>query len=94
MNKNLPQNQINTLLKFFSDKQFNEAEKYAIMLSEEFPVDPFIWKALGIIFKENGKISESISANKKSLKLNPNDAEVHNNLGFVYQEEKNYDEAK
>jgi predicted O-linked N-acetylglucosamine transferase (SPINDLY family) len=94
LNKNLSQNQINTLLKYFSDKQFNEAEKYAIMLSEEFPVDPFIWKALGIIFKENGKISESISANKKSLKLNPNDAEVHNNLGFVYQEEKNYDEAK
>ena len=59
MNKNLSQNQINTLLKYFSDKQFNEAEKYAIMLSEEFPVDPFIWKALGVILKENGKISEN-----------------------------------
>ena len=94
MNKNLPQNQINTLLKYFSDKRLNEAEKYGIMLSEEFRDDPFIWKALGIIFKENGKISESINANKKSLKLNPNDPEVHNNLGFVYQEEKNYSEAK
>ena len=94
MNKNLHQNQVNTLLKYFGDKKLNEAEKYGIKLSEEFPEDPFIWKALGIIFKENGKISESISSNKKSLKLNPNDAEVHNNLGFVYQEEKNYDEAK
>ena len=94
MNKNLPQNKINTLLKYFSDKQLNEAEKYGVQLSEEYPEEPFIWKALGIIFKENGKISESINSNKKSLKLNPNDAEVHNNLGFVYQEEKNYDEAK
>jgi len=94
LNKNLPQNQIDTLLKYFSDKRLNDAENYGVKLSEEFPEDPFVWKALGIIFKENGKISESISANKKSLKLNPNDPEIHNNLGFVYQEEKSYDEAK
>ena len=94
MNKNLSQNQINTLLKYYNDKQLNEAEIYGLKLSEEFPAEPFIWKALGIILKENGKISESIDANKKSLKLNPNDAEVHNNLGFVYQETKDYNEAK
>lgn len=94
MNKNLSQTQINTLLKYFSNKKLNDAEKFGLSLSKEYPEDPFIWKALGVIFKENNKISESISANKKSLKLNPNDAEVHNNLGFVYQEEKNYEEAK
>ena len=94
MNKNLSQTQIDTLLKYFSDKRLNDAENYGLKLSEEFPEDPFIWKALGIIFKENSKIPESISANKKSLKLNPNDAEVHNNLGFVYQENKDYNEAK
>ena len=94
MNKNLPQSQINTLLKYFSDKKLNDAETYGLKLSEEFPEDPFIWKALGVIFKENGKISDSINANKKSLKLNPNDAEVHNNLGFVYQEKKDFNEAE
>ena len=94
MNKNLSQTQINTLLKYFSDKKLDDAENFGLMLSKEFPENPFIWKALGVILKENGKISESITANKKSLKLNPNDAEVHNNLGFVYQEEKDYDEAK
>ena len=94
MNKNLSQNQIDTLLKYFSDKRLNDAENYGLKLSEEFPEDPFIWKALGVILKENDKISESISANKKSLKINPNDAEIHNNLGFVYQETKDYDEAK
>ena len=94
MNKNLSQDQINTLLKYFSDKKLNDAENFGLKLSKEFPEDPFIWKALGVILKENGKISESITANKKSLKLNPNDAEVHNNLGFVYQEEKDFDEAK
>ena len=94
MNKNLSQDQINTLLKYFSDKKLNDAENFGLKLSKEFPEDPFIWKALGVILKENDKISESITANKKSLKLNPNDAEVHNNLGFVYQEEKDFDEAK
>jgi predicted O-linked N-acetylglucosamine transferase (SPINDLY family) len=94
LNKNLSQAQINTLLNYFSDKKLNDAENFGLKLSKEFPEDPFIWKALGVILKENGKISESITANKKSLKLNPNDAEVHNNLGFVYQEEKDFDEAK
>lgn len=94
MNKKLSQNQINTLLKYLNDKQFNDAESFGIKLSKEYPDDPFIWKALGVILKENSKISESINANKKSLKLNPSDAEIHNNLGFVYQEAKNYDEAK
>ena len=82
MNKNLSQTQINTLLKYFSDKKLDDAENFGLMLSKEFPENPFIWKALGVILKEKGKISESITANKKSLKLNPNDAEVHNNLGF------------
>jgi Flp pilus assembly protein TadD len=93
LNKNLSQNQINTLLKYYNDKQLDEAEKYGFELSKEFPEDPFIWKALGVILKENNKTSESISANQKSLKINPNDAEVYNNLGFIY-EEKNYHDAE
>ena len=94
MNKNLSQNQINTLLKYYNDKQLDKAEKYGLELSKEFPEDPFIWKALGVILKENSKTLESISANQKSLKINPNDAEVYNNLGFIYQEEKNYNDAE
>ena len=93
MTKNPTQNQIDTLLKYFSNKQLNDAENYGVKLSQEFPEDPFIWKVLGVIFKENGKISDSISAIKHSLKLNPNDPEIHNNLGFIYQENKNFNEA-
>ena len=94
MTKNLSQTQVDTLLNYFSDKRLNDAENYALRLSEEFPEHPFIWKFLGVVLKENGKAPQAISANKKSLKLNPNDAETNNNLGFIYQETKDYDHAK
>ena len=94
MTKNLSQTQVNTLLKYFSDKRLNDAEDYAFRLSKEFPEDPFIWKSLAVILKENGKFTQAISASKKSLELNPNDAETNNNLGFIYQEIKDYNHAK
>ena len=94
MTKNLSQTQVNTLLKYFSDKRLNDAEDYAFRLSKEFPEDPFIWKSLAVILKENGKFTQAISASKKSLELNPNDAETNNNLGFIYQETKDYNHAK
>ena len=94
MTKNLSQTQVNTLLKYFSDKRLNDAEDYAFRLSKEFPEDPFIWKSLAVILKENGKFTQAISASKRSLELNPNDAETNNNLGFIYQETKDYNHAK
>jgi len=94
LTKNLSQTQVNTLLKYFSDKRLNDAEDYAFRLSKEFPEDPFIWKSLAVILKENGKFTQAISASKKSLELNPNDAETNNNLGFIYQETKDYNHAK
>lgn len=94
MTKNLSQTQVNTLLKYFSDKRLNDAEDYAFRLSKESPEDPFIWKSLAVILKENGKFTQAISASKRSLELNPNDAETNNNLGFIYQETKDYNHAK
>ena len=39
------------------------------------------WKALAVIFKNKGKTSDSLKANVRALKIDPNDFESHFNLG-------------
>ena len=39
---------------------------------------------LGVIFREQGRLEEAIGAYQKALSINPNFAEVYNNLGFIY----------
>jgi len=41
---------------------------------------------LGDIYKQTGRISESLVASQKSLQLTPHDAEAHNNLGVTLKE--------
>ena len=54
----------------------------------------FAWKILGAVFKQTGRISESITFMDKSVKLNPLDAEAHNNYGATLQELGRLEEAE
>jgi Flp pilus assembly protein TadD/2-polyprenyl-3-methyl-5-hydroxy-6-metoxy-1,4-benzoquinol methylase len=78
-----PQQQLNTLLKYYQNGQYVEAEKLSISITQEFPKHPFAWKVLAAVLKLMGKINESLVVCQKSLKLDPQDAEVHNNLGIT-----------
>ena len=78
-----PQEQLNSLLELYQDRQYIDAEKLSLSITEEFPKHPFAWKVLGAILKQKGKISESLVASQKSVQLDPQDAEAHNNLGVI-----------
>ena len=88
------QQQLNILLKYYQTKQYDNAEKIAVSITEEFPKHPFSWKVLAATLKQNGKISESLVAGQKSVQLNPQDAEAHFNLGIAMQELGRLDEAE
>ena len=87
------QKQLNDLLKYYQTKQYDNAEKLAKSITEEFPKHPFSWKVFAAALKQNGKISESLVAGQKSVQLDPQDAEAHFNLGIVMQELGRLDEA-
>ena len=38
--------QLNDLLKYYQTKQYDNAEKIAVSITEEFPKHPFSWKVL------------------------------------------------
>lgn len=54
----------------------------------------FAWKILGAVFKKTGRLSESKAFMRKSVQLNPLDAEAHNNYGVILQELGRFKEAE
>tara|TARA_B100000902_G_C27288835_1_gene905984 strand:+ start:469 stop:2124 length:1656 start_codon:yes stop_codon:yes gene_type:complete len=89
-----PIQKLNTLLKYYQNKKYLDAETLALSIVKEFPNSQFAWKVLGVLFKEIGRIKDSLFASQKSVKLRPNDAEAHNNLGVTLQELKKFNEAE
>ena len=82
------------LLLLYQNRQFDEAEKIAISLSERFPSHPFPWKVLGALLKQTGRVIESLIPTQKSIQLAPQDASAHFNLGNTLQALGRWEEAK
>ena len=89
-----PQQKLDTLLEYYKSGRYVDAEKLSLLITSEFPDHPFSWKVLGAILQQNGKLSESLFAIQKSILLNPNDNEAHNNLGNLFLQQGKLKEAE
>ena len=87
-------NQIETLLKYYQSKNYIKTEKFALLLTKNFPNHNFAWKILSIVLKKTGKISESLTAYKKVVEITPLDALAHYNLGNTYRETAKFSQAE
>ena len=77
---------IYSLLEHYQNGRLSDAEKLATEITRDFPKHEFAWKVLGVIFESTGRKSEALNANKTAVKLSPQDAEAHNNLGNILKE--------
>ena len=91
---NPPQQQLSSLLEYYQNGRFDDAEKLAVSITQEFPKHQFGWKVLGAVLKQTGKLFDSLTAMQKSVQLAPQDAEAHNNLGVMLQELGRFAEAQ
>lgn len=86
-NKQLPKDKVPSeavlvkLLQYYESGRLNDAEKMAISITKEYPNHQFGWKVLGAVLKQTGRISESLTATKKTVILTPKDTHAHYNLG-------------
>ena len=94
MNTEPSHKQLETLLKYYQDGRYVEAEKLALLITKKFPKHQFAWKVLTVIFNRTNKISEALYAVKKSVQLNPNDIESYKNLSFILQKLGKLNEAE
>ena len=88
------QQQISTLLEYYQAGRYVDAEKLSLSITQEFPKHQFAWKVLAVVLKQNGRLNESLVASQKSVQLDPQDAEAHNNLGGILQELERLKEAE
>ena len=93
-NKVPSQELLNSLLEHYQNGRFNDAEKLAVSITNEFPKHQFAWKALGAVLGATGRKSEAVDANQTAVALSPQDAEAHSNLGVTLQELGRLDEAE
>ena len=80
------QMEVNVLVEHYQKSQYVQAENVAKKLTQRYPNHQFSWKVLGAIFKQTGRLQESLIVNQKAVELVQNDAEAHSNLGTALQE--------
>ena len=80
------QAEVNALLENYQKGQYDLAENLAKDLIQKYPDHQFSWKVLGAVFKQTGRIQDSLTANQRAVEISPNDAEAHSNLGNTLKE--------
>ena len=88
------QSKLDYLLEHYQNGRYDEAEKLAVTITQEFPKHQFAWKVLGQLFGQTGRTSEALNANKKAVALSPQDATARYNLGITFTELNRLDEAE
>ena len=88
------QDRTNSLLEHYQSGRFDDAEKLAVSLVEEFPAHPFGWQVLGVLLYETGRLTESLLPMQKLLEVSPRDPHAHYNLGATLKELGRLSEAE
>ena len=60
---NPSQQQLDNLLELYQNGRFNDAEKLALSIINDFPKDQFTCKVLGAVYGATGRNSEALDAN-------------------------------
>jgi len=89
-----PQSDINLLLDHYQKGQYDLAENLAKKLTFQYPNHQLGWKVLGAVFKQSGRLQESLITIQRAVAISPNDAEAHSNLGVTLKELGRLEEAE
>lgn len=82
------------LTKLFQKKSFAEATALSLSLTNRFPRHAFGWKVLGCIYQAQERYPESLEASAQAVRLSPEDAATHNNLGITLVSLTRFNEAE
>ena len=82
-NKEPSKQSINSLISYYQEKKYKEAQLLAEKISKAFPLHPISWRILGVLYLINEELSKALIANKKAIKLVPNSPDIYNNISIT-----------
>jgi len=82
------------LVSLVAQKKYTEACTLADKLIQDYPLHGFGWKGMGFALKAQGKLDDALSRLQHAEKLSPEDVEIHNALGSIFQVLKRFPEAE
>ena len=88
-----PQAEIDNMIAHYQSGQFQVAGDIALSLTEKFPDHSLSWKVLAAVFKQVGEVDGALAANRNAVRLDPNDAEAHGNLGAILHDLGQFEDA-
>ena len=85
--------QFNELTALYSQGRFQEVLARGETLEKQFPNVPLIPNFLGAVNANLGRLEQAVASFKNALRLNPDYAEAHKNLGIALNDLRNSEEA-
>ena len=80
------QMQLDDLMKLYSSGQIDDALSCVNLLLSDYPNDPLLFNIKGACFSAAGSIKSAILDFEKAIKINPDYAKAHYNLGVIFKE--------
>ena len=87
------QNQLDEVMRLFSNSQFDMAQLLVQRLIQDFPDNSLLFNFSGACYSETNQANLAIKSFKKALDIKSDYTEVHYNLGVAYQKNNQPDEA-
>ena len=87
------QNQLDEVMKFFSNSQFDKAQLLVQKLIKDNADDSLLFNISGACYSETSEINLAIQSFEKALSIKADYTEVHYNLGVAYQKNNQLDKA-
>lgn len=86
--------ELGVLRLYFGAGDMATAERLATALTEKFPDHVFAWKVLATIAKRTGRSDAALAPMREAVRLDPDDADTHGNLGVILQDLGRWAEAE
>ena len=91
--KDPPQDQLNSLMKLYDKKEFQQVFEKAQKLTKQYTKNLTLWNLMGAAAAEIEKLDEAVNAFQNAISIKPDLAEVYLNIGIVLTKQGKLEEA-
>ena len=85
---------VDAVLALFHQGRLAEVATLTRALTAQWPAHGFAWKVLATVLQLQGQVEPALLSMQEAARCLPDDAEVHNNLGFILKDQGRLGEAQ